>query len=176
MLGLTVKSIGGCPSEKVQEVHFSGVGNIFCTVEQDGPSRYSVNFYMIQKISNEGQTTTSSYVPSVKGRRIDKVLHTEKYLSAVEDTYEFRKLAKHEVKDRKWTAKWDETGRFFVIHGRKTLSIDKAQKSIKIYNMFGELVDQHLSLIGLDQMHFRPRPKDILKGDKLKKLKKEYKK
>mmetsp|Transcript_31429 Transcript_31429/g.48043 ORF Transcript_31429/g.48043 Transcript_31429/m.48043 type:complete len:522 (-) Transcript_31429:13-1578(-) len=175
LLGFTVKEVGPLPSEKVKEVHFSSVGNLFCAIESEGPAKNSLSFYMIQKISNEGQTTSSAYRPSLRGKRLDKELHTEKYLSAVEDTYEFKKLAKHEIKDKRWYTMWDKEGRFFVIQGRRTL-LDKQPKQIKIYNMFGELVEHHLNLLDLDQLHFRPRPNDILRNDKVKKLKKDYKK
>jgi hypothetical protein len=37
------------PSEKVLEVHFSGSGNILCTIDNDAPNKTFVNFYMIQK-------------------------------------------------------------------------------------------------------------------------------
>jgi len=46
------------------------------------------------------------------------------------------------------------------------------------YNMFGELIEQYPEIYQLDQVHFRPRPNDILKQDKIKALKKNgtYKK
>lgn len=101
---------------------------------------------------------------------------TQKHLAAVEDTYEFRKTARHEVSDKKWFAKWDENGRYFVIFGRKNSPLDKGHKSIKFYNMFGELLQIFTDLAQLDKVHFRPRPTDTLKQDQIKKLKKEYKK
>lgn len=48
--------VGTLPSEKVQGIFFSGTGNVLCTVEGDMPSKSTVVFYMISKISNEGQT------------------------------------------------------------------------------------------------------------------------
>jgi hypothetical protein len=47
MLGLIVKNIGAIPSEKPQDVFFSGAGNILCTVETEGIGKLSLNFYMI---------------------------------------------------------------------------------------------------------------------------------
>ena len=65
---------------------------------------------------------------------------TEKHLAAVEDTYEFRKTARHEITDKKWLAKWSDSGRYFVVFGKKNSPLDKQPKSIKFYNMFGELL------------------------------------
>ena len=80
------------------------------------------------------------------------------------------------MKEKKWYCKWDQNGRYFLMQGRKTLNLDKSPKSIKMFNMFGELLEVYNDIIGLDQAHFRPRPLDILKADKIKKLKKDYKK
>ena len=41
--------------------------------------------------------------------------------------------------------------------------------------MFGELLDIHEDIQGLDYVRFRSRAKEILKPDKVKKLKKNYK-
>ena len=54
LLGFTIKTVGLLNSEKIKEFYFSCVGNVFTTVEQEGPTRHSLNFYMISKISNEG--------------------------------------------------------------------------------------------------------------------------
>ena len=50
LLGLTVKYVGPMLSDKTQEVHFSGAGNILCTIDQDGINKTSLNFFLIQKI------------------------------------------------------------------------------------------------------------------------------
>jgi len=63
-----------------------------------------------------------------------------------------------------------------VVYGRKTSVLDKGPKSIRFYNMFGELLNYHVNLTALDGCFFRPRPKDTLKHQQLKKLKKDYKK
>ena len=31
------------------------------------------------------------------------------------DSYEFRKTGRYELKEKKYIAKWDENGRFFVV-------------------------------------------------------------
>jgi len=127
---------------------------------------------MINKISNEGQTTSAPQQLNKKGAK----LVTEKHLAAVEDTYEFRKTSKYEIQDKKWIAKWDEDGRYFVMHGRKSAVFDKTAKSVKFFNMFGELLQVYNDVLGLEKVEFRPRPRDILKRDQEKKLRKEYKK
>jgi len=57
LLGLKISTVGLIASEKIKEFYFSCVGNVFSTVEAEGASRNSLNFYMISRISNEGQTT-----------------------------------------------------------------------------------------------------------------------
>lgn len=52
-LGFHLKPLGTMASEKVLEVQFSGAGNILCTIDQDGLNKTSLNFFMIQKNSNE---------------------------------------------------------------------------------------------------------------------------
>lgn len=128
---------------------------------------------MIRKVSNEGQTTSAIQ----QGKKRTDPLITDKHLAAVDDSYEFIKTQRHEVKEKKWYSKWDENGRFFMIQGRKVLT-DKHPRSIMFYNMFGELIEQYPEIYQLDQVHFRPRPNDILKQDKIKALKKNgtYKK
>lgn len=176
ILGFVCKRVGFLPSEKTVEFYFSGAGNIFVTVELEGTSsisgKHSINFFYINKISNEGETMSTTQHVTKKGQALIK----DKQLAAVDDTYEFRKTARHEITDRKWYAKWDNFGRYFVVYGRKTSMLDKQPKSIKFYNMFGELLNFHTNLLSLDQIAFRPRPSDTLKPDQIKKLKKEYKK
>lgn len=54
LLGLKISTIGLMGSEKIKEFYFSCVGNVLCTVESEGTTRNSLNFYMISRISNEG--------------------------------------------------------------------------------------------------------------------------
>lgn len=62
-----------------------------------------------------------------------------------------------------------------MLYGYKYTQYDKAMKTIRFFNMFGELL-QELKMAHLERVFFRPRPKDILKNDQIKKLKKDYKK
>lgn len=80
------------------------------------------------------------------------------------------------MKEKRFIAKWDENGRYFVVTGKKMTVLDqKNPKSIRIFNMFGELLESVDDIIGLDEFHFRPRAKDVYSADKSKKLKKNYK-
>jgi uncharacterized protein with WD repeat len=170
--GFVVKKVGRMGHEKMIEFYFAGSGNLLCTIEQETLTRSTLNFYMIRKISNEGQTTQAAQQGK---KRTDKLI-TEKHLAAVEDTYDFIKIQRHEIKEKKWYCKWDKEGRYFVMQGRKTLNLDKTPKGIKFFNMFGEVLEMYNDIVGLDHVYFRPRPEDILSPDKAKKLKKEYKK
>jgi hypothetical protein len=85
MNGFTCKQIGTLSGEKVQEVHWSGTGNLLCTIDTEGTNKTSLSFYMIHKTIQEA---TAQMAGSV-------------------DTYEFKRLGKTEVKDRHYTANWD---------------------------------------------------------------------
>jgi len=62
------------------------------------------------------------------------------------------------------------------MYGRKSSNFDKGAKSVKFFNMFGELLQVFTDVLNLERVEFRPRPRDILKKDKLKALSKDYKK
>lgn len=136
--------MGAMTQEKIKEIYFSGAGNLLATIELEGLTKHSLNFYMIAKVTEAGPQ-------SKPGQKSDI------------DTYEFRKTARYEVKEKKWVCKWDENGRFFVMHGKKSSTFDKTVKGIKFFNMFGELIECIEDVLGLDNVHFRPRARDILK-------------
>lgn len=169
--------MGTLPSEKVNNVYFSGAGNILCTVDKEF-NRIHLNFYMISKITYEGQTTQAQKL----GVDHKKEVYTKdardqtKNLGAVDDTYEFQKIARHDVKDRNWIARWDQSGRYFMIHGRKTMSLDRSAKNVMFYNIHGELIDKIENVPHLEQVQFRNRATDVLKPNQIKQLKKDYKK
>ena len=52
-IGFHLKPLGTMHSEKVKEVHFSGAGNVLCTIDTDGTSKTSLNFFLIQKNVND---------------------------------------------------------------------------------------------------------------------------
>lgn len=64
--GFQVKEVGSLPSEKVVDVFFSGVGNILCTIDNEAQNRCTLNFYLITKISNEGQTEAVTRIDAKK--------------------------------------------------------------------------------------------------------------
>ena len=134
LLGFVVKSIGKPISDKIAWMSFSCVGNIFCTIEKEAATRQSLNFYIISKISNEGQTTSNN-PKDRKGQPTG-----QKQIASVEDTYEFRKTARYEVTDKNFVGEWDQNGRYFVLYGKKNSQFDKQPKQIRFYNMFGELL------------------------------------
>jgi len=113
---------------------------------------------MITKISHEGDTTSAEQQSNKRWAK----LVTAKHLAAVDDTYEYKKIARHDVSEKDWNAHWDFQGRYFVIFGRKRSQFDKTAKSIKFYNMFGEPLMFWADIYGLDQVRFRPRPNDTL--------------
>lgn len=146
LLGFVVKSIGLPTSDKVVEVYFSCVGNVFASVEKESPTRFSLNFYIITKISNEGQTTSAPQQLNKKGAKLE----TAKHLAAVEDTYEYKKTARYEITEKKWICKWQEDGRYFVLYGRKSSQFDKGTKTIRFFNMFGEMLQLYKDILGLE--------------------------
>lgn len=125
---------------------------------------------MINKISNEGQIQTAARVDVKKQKVQDQV----QKLGAVEDTYEFVRISRHDVRERKWKAYWDQSGRFFMIQGRKSTAFDKTVKSVHFYNILGELIDKIENVPQLDLVLFRDRANDVLNPDQIKKLKKSY--
>lgn len=49
LLGFRAIKMGTLPQDKIKEFHFSGSGNIFCTVEQDNLTKQSLYFYLMSK-------------------------------------------------------------------------------------------------------------------------------
>ena len=43
-----------------------------------------------------------------------------------------------EVNETKYEIVWDHTGRFVSVHGQKRSPMDRGEKNIKFYNIFGE--------------------------------------
>ena len=97
-------------------------------------------------------------------------------MSAIEDTYEFQKIARHDVRERKFIGHWDHSGRYFMIQGHKSSNIDRTAKNICFYNILGELIDKIENVPHLEKVLFRPRANDILNANQVKQLKKDYKK
>ena len=159
--GFDIKNVGSPPADKVQEVYFSCSGNLFTTIEQEGRDKNILSFYMIHK--NTEEKPAAQPVPTKKGA---KNVPPVNQLGSEEESWSFKKLARYEVKDRRFYAKWDESGRYFVLQGRKGTILDKTPKNIRFFNMFGELLENYDEVKALDQVHFRPRPKGIVKATK----------
>lgn len=96
-------------------------------------------------------------------------------LAGQEDKYEFKKTARHDIFETKFEAVWDQTGRYLAIYGVKRSPLDKQDKSIRFFNIFGEPLGVYDKLQNLQQFKWRPRPTGILANKDLNKLKTEYK-
>lgn len=96
-------------------------------------------------------------------------------LESAEERYEFKKTARHDITESKFDDSWDETGRYLAIFGTKRSPIDKSDKTLKIFNIFGELLMQYEKLQMLTQFKWRPRPKNILSTKEQAKLKQDFK-
>lgn len=149
-LGFTVKKIGFMPPEKVLDFYFSAAGMLFCTVEQEALNRRTLNFYMVQKNVRDEVEAPVEVGNKNKKERLN--------LSLAEDTYDFKKTARHEVKDNKYNGQWEVNGRYFIFNGFKSSAIDRKEQSLRFFNMFGELIEQHNELKGIENVMFRPRP------------------
>jgi hypothetical protein len=95
-------------------------------------------------------------------------------LASEEVKYDFKKTAKQDVSESRHNAVWDPTGRYLAIYGVKRSHIDKQEKSIKFYSIFGEPINNYEKIPNLQLFKWRPRP-SILKASEVAKLKKEYK-
>lgn len=45
-----------------------------------------------------------------------------------------------------------------MLQGKKNSLIDRTPKTIRFYSMFGELLEVHTDITGLERAQFRPRP------------------
>jgi hypothetical protein len=96
-------------------------------------------------------------------------------LQSAEEKFEFKKTAKVDIYETKFEDVWDQTGRYLAIYGIKRSPLDKTEKSVKFYNIFGEALGSFEKLSNLQQFKWRPRPQGILKIKDIQKLKTEYK-
>jgi len=67
-------------------------------------------------------------------------------LQSTEEKYEFKKTAKQEITETKFEEVWDQTGRYLAIYGTKRSPLDRQDKSIKFYSIFGELLGSYEKL------------------------------
>lgn len=79
------------------------------------------------------------------------------------------------VQETKFDCAWDQTGRYLAVYGEKRSPLDKTDKSIKFFNIFGEQIAVYENLQNLLQFRWRPRPTGLLSAKELAKAKQEYK-
>eukprot|EP00347_Sterkiella_histriomuscorum_P005175 403357608 len=165
--GFVTKTIGYLPSEKVVKFSFSGSGDIFTVYEQEARMA-TVSFYMIMKQQPDTANAVGGPVKKSGPSQVNK-------LSSAEEKFEFKKTAKQDIYETKFEEVWDQTGRYLAIYGIKRSPLDKTEKSVKFYNIFGDLLSQHEGLQNLQQFKWRPRPTGTLKPKEVQKIKSEYK-
>ena len=96
-------------------------------------------------------------------------------LTSQEEKYEFKKTGRHDIYETKFESAWDQTGRYLCLWGVKRSPLDKTDKSVRFYNIFGEPLGQFTGIQSLQQFKWRPRPIGILAKKDLNKLQTEYK-
>lgn len=96
-------------------------------------------------------------------------------LGSSEEKYEFKKTASYAIHETKFDCAWDQTGRYLALFGEKRSPLDKTDKSIKFFNIFGEQIAVYESLQNLLQFKWRPRPTGLLNAKQLAMVKQDYK-
>ena len=167
--GFIYKLIGFLPSEKVTKFSWAGCGDVFVTYENEGKNP-SANFYMIAK--QQQDTASQPSGPQKKGAAGS--IGSNK-LQSSEEKYEFKKTGRQEIYERKFDDAWDQSGRYVAVFGIRTSTLDKADKSLRFFNIFGEQLAAFSGLAQFQIYKWRPRPTGILKPKDLQKLKTEYK-
>ena len=130
--GFIYKLIGFLPSEKVTKFSWAGCGDVFVTYENEGKNP-SANFYMIAK--QQQDTASQPSGPQKKGAAGS--IGSNK-LQSSEEKYEFKKTGRQEIYERKFDDAWDQSGRYVAVFGIRTSTLDKADKSLRFFNIFGE--------------------------------------
>lgn len=171
--GFVTKTIGFMPSEKITGFRWSGAGNIFNVFESEG-AKSSIQFYMISVEETQALVHEKAVVQKVKGS-VSLVQKKTNKLGSSEEKYEFKKTASYMVQETKFDCAWDQTGRYLAVYGEKRSPLDKTDKSIKFFNIFGEQIAVYESLQNLLQFRWRPRPIGLLSAKELAKVKQEYK-
>jgi hypothetical protein len=112
----------------------------------------------------------------VKGKKGKvNVLFTGNTMGKVDEKWEFRKTARHEVPDSVTKAVWDQLGRYLCVYGvKKPGPFDKEKRSIRIFSLMGDLLHVISDLVKLEGFAFRPRPQNILSKKQITALEKDY--
>lgn len=104
----------------------------------------------------------------------------ENLLKGNQIKYEFRKTARQETSERETVGVWDEFGRFFTIYGVKPSgpmmfgSSAEKFRSVRLFTIFGEPLQEITQIPDLQLFAFRPRPKNILGAKDQAKLSKDF--
>eukprot|EP00349_Pseudokeronopsis_sp_Brazil_P000246 CAMPEP_0202960942 /NCGR_PEP_ID=MMETSP1396-20130829/5067_1 /ASSEMBLY_ACC=CAM_ASM_000872 /TAXON_ID= /ORGANISM="Pseudokeronopsis sp., Strain Brazil" /LENGTH=112 /DNA_ID=CAMNT_0049680473 /DNA_START=303 /DNA_END=641 /DNA_ORIENTATION=+ len=102
---------------------------------------------------------TSQQQPNQSAAPLSKKVGT---LTAKEDKFEFRKIAKHDVSDSKADAAWDPSGRYLAVYGINVSSLRPGEKSLKFYNILGDPLGVYEKVPAFSGFKWRPKPTDLL--------------
>jgi len=99
--GFIVKELGAHPAERVCSVSWSPAGDVFCTLEKDGPSVMAKNFWNFYLIEEQEPVLASEGPKIILGKKTYRDQETKKSnkMAAEEITFEFKKTARHEAID-----------------------------------------------------------------------------
>lgn len=143
--GFTIKLIGFHPADKVANLVWSPCGDVFALQERDGPSTAAKTvwcFYFIEQLA-EQSVEADEIKPIIRGKGGKQLaMQTKNILKGDQVRYEFRKTARQESMEAKTVGIWDELGRFFAIYGVKSGGTADKFKNIRIFNIFGEPLQQ----------------------------------
>lgn len=71
-------------------------------------------------------------------------------LTSQEEKYEFKKTGRQDIYENKFDMVWDLTGRYLTVFGIKRSPLDKTDKSIRFYSIFGESLGAFTGLQNLN--------------------------
>lgn len=171
--GFITQTIGYLPSEKIVGFQWAGTGDIFNIFENES-GKSSVTFYMISIEQSSLATSGAQPVATAKDKHFKHVDAKKNKILSQEDKYEFKKTARHDIYETKYDSAWDVTGRYIALFGTKRSPLDKQDKSLRFFNIFGEPLGVYEKMQNLQLFRWRPRPSNILSVKDLAKLKTEY--
>jgi hypothetical protein len=135
--GFTIKLIGFHPADKVANLVWSPCGDVFATA-----AKTVWCFYFIEQLA-EQSAEADEIKPIIRGKGGKQLaMQTKNILKGDQVRYEFRKTARQESMEAKTVGVWDELGRFLAIYGVKSGGTADKFKNIRIFNIFGEPLQQ----------------------------------
>ena len=84
------------------------------------------------------------------------------YLKGADEKFEFKKTSRFDTKEQGVEGFWDPVGRFYAIVGITKQKSDKSEKSVRFFNVLGELINKVDKLKSIQQFSWRPKPKFLL--------------